>query len=202
MEKQFSDLETTPEKALISSYIIKLLNRNASSKVDRLLKKEYDEVKRTPLILDTILRAQLMAFFSSVGSIELTKDLMRYYREYKLFSALLDAKNVLVICSKEGIDKSNLPFNKSMEKVVVNLIESGKGYMVKSHAKSALASCILTGHLGDDFKNLMTGSLQAQGLNPLIEELLIETSKECQNDLKSRILEGRSTTEEKTEDNV
>lgn len=202
MEKQFSDLETTPEKALISSYIIKLLNRNASSKVDRLLKKEYDEVKRTPLILDTILRAQLMAFFSSVGSIELTKDLMRYYREYKLFSALLDAKNVLVICSKEGIDKSNLPFNKSMEKVVVNLIESGKGYMVKSHAKSALASCILTGHLGDDFKNLMTGSLQAQGLNPLIEELLIETSKECQNDLKSRILEGRSTTEENTEDNV
>jgi len=75
-----SNLETTPEKALISSYIIKLLNRNASAKVDRLLNKDYDEIKRNPLILDTILRAQLMAFFSSVGSIELTKDLMRYYR--------------------------------------------------------------------------------------------------------------------------
>ena len=183
-----SNLETTPEKALISSYIIKLLNRNASSKVDRLLKREYDEVKRNPLILDTILRSQLMAFFSSVGSRELTKDLMRYYREYKLFSALLDAKNVLVICSKEGIEHSSVPFNTSMEQVVVNLINTGKSFIVKSHIKAALASCILTGHLGEDFENLMKGELD---INPEIQDLLVETSRECQQDLKDRIIDSK-----------
>lgn len=186
-----NSLETTPEKALISSYIIKLLNRNASSKVDRLLKKEYDEVKRTPLILDTILRAQLMAFYSDRGSIELTKELMRYYREYKLFSALLDAKNVLVVCSKENIDKRETPFNESMQKIVLNLIDSGKGYIIKTHAKSALASCILTGYLGSNFENLMNNKLSELGLDPALEELLIETSKECQNDLKQRIIESK-----------
>lgn len=209
MERNYSEhipqedsLETTPEKALISSYIIKLLNRNASSKVDRLLKKEYDEVKRTPLILDTILRAQLMAFYSDKGSIELTKELMRYYREYKLFSALLDAKNVLVICSKENINDRQTPFNDSMQKIVMNLIESGKGYIIKTHAKSALASCILTGFLGQDFENLMEGRLQSMGLEPEIEQLLIETSKECQNDLRERILDSKAVTENKTEENV
>lgn len=208
MERNYSHisqedkLETTPEKALISSYIIKLLNRNASSKVDRLLKKEYDEVKRTPLVLDTILRAQLMAFYSDKGAVELTKELMRYYREYKLFSALLDAKNVLVICSKENIDQRDTPFNDSMQKIVLNLMESGKGYIIKSHAKSALASCILTGHLGQDFENLMENRLVSLGLDPSVEELLIETSKECQEDLKDRILESRSTTENRTEENV
>ena len=208
MENQSNGSQSTPEKALIASYIITILNRNASSKVDRLLKKEYDEVKRTPLILDTILRAQLMAFFSSVGSKELTKSLMRYYREYKLFSALLDAKNVLVICAKENIDNANLPFNKPMEKVALNLLESGKGHIIKSHVKAALASCILTGHLGDDFKNLMTKSLVAQGLHPELEALLIETSLECQKDLKNRILDSRpkstkqvNVQSEKIEDN-
>jgi hypothetical protein len=184
-----SNLETTPEKALISSYIIKLLNRNASSKVDRLLKREYDEVKRDPMILDTILRSQLMAFFSSVGSIELTKDLMRYYREYKLFSALLDAKNVLVICSKENIDKMDVPFNPPMEKVVLNLLEKEKGHIVKTHIKSALASCILTGNLGEDFERLMKG--ECEGMSPEIENLLISTSKECQKDIKNRIVESK-----------
>jgi hypothetical protein len=186
-----SNLETTPEKALIASYIIKLLNRNASSKVDRLLKKDYDEIKRDPLILDTILRSQLMAFFSSVGSIALTKELMKYYREYKLFSALLDAKNVLVICSKENINESDLPFNSSMTKVVLNLINSEKSYIVKSHIKAALASCILTGNLGEDFSNLMEGRLKDLGLDEEIEKLLIYTSKECQKEIKDRILESK-----------
>jgi hypothetical protein len=189
MEEQ-SNLETTPEKALISSYIIKLLNRNASSKVDRLLKKDYDEIKRDPLILDTILRSQLMGFFSSVGSIELTKDLMRYYREYKLFSALLDAKNVLVICSKENINNETEPFNPSMTKVVLNLINTEKSYIIKTHIKSALASCILTGHLGSEFEGLMSGELTST-LDPTIESLLIKTAKECQQELKDRILESK-----------
>lgn len=189
MEDKYS-LETTPEKALISSYIIKLLNRNASSKVDRLLKKDYDEIKKDPLILDTILRSQLMGFFSSVGSIELTKDLMRYYREYKLFSALLDAKNVLVICSKENINVETKPFNPSMTKVVLNLINTDKSYIVKTHIKSALASCILTGHLGENFKNLMSGKLKEE-LEPEVHELLVKTAKECQKELKDRILESK-----------
>jgi hypothetical protein len=188
-----SNLETTPEKALIASYIIKSLNRNSSSKVDRLLKQEYDEVKRNPLILDTILRAQLMAFFSSVGGIQLTKDLIRYYREYKLFSALLDAKNVLVICSKENINSSDRPFNPSMEKIVLNLIEKEKGHIVKTHIKSALASCILTGNLGTDFENLMEGKIE--GLPETIESLLITTSKECQKELKDRIVESKPINE-------
>lgn len=191
--EESSNLETTPEKALIASYIIKSLNRNSSSKVDRLLKQEYDEVKRNPLILDTILRAQLMAFFSSVGGIQLTKDLIRYYREYKLFSALLDAKNVLVICSKENINNSDRPFNPSMEKIVLNLIEKEKGHIVKTHIKSALASCILTGNLGVDFENLMEGKIE--GLPETIESLLITTSKECQKELKDRIVESKPINE-------
>lgn len=197
MEKNYKieeDLQTTPEKALISSYIIKLLNRNASSKVDRLLKEEYDSIKRNPLILDTILRSQLMAFFSSVGSIALTKDLMKYYREYQLFSALLDAKNVLVICSKENIDKSDTPFNESMTKVVLNLINGDKGHIVKTHIKSALASCILTGHLGEDFENLMKGKLK-ESLDPEVEKLLVSTCIECQKDLKNRIIESKPVSE-------
>jgi hypothetical protein len=182
-----SNLETTPEKALIASYIIKLLNRNASSKVDRLLKKDYDEVKRNPLILDTILRAQILAFFSKTGSIGITKDLMKYYRDYKLHSALLDAKNMLVICSKQGIDQSDMPFSPSMSTIVLNLIEKEKGFIVKKHVKSALASCILTGNMGENFERLMSGELEEQGLDYDLCEFLKNTCKECKNELKSRI---------------
>lgn len=183
-------LETTPEKALIASYIIKLLNRNASSKVDRLLKDDYEEMKRNPLILDTILRAQLMAFFSKTGSIDLTKQLMKYYREYKLFSALIDAKNLLVICSKEGIDKSSVPFNESMEAVVINLMESEKSFIIRNHIKSALASCILTGNLSEEFDKLMQGEYTGV-MNPEIEELIVNTSNECQKELKDRIEDSK-----------
>jgi hypothetical protein len=183
-------LETTPEKALISSYIIKLLNRNASSKVDRLLKDDYEEIKRNPLILDTILRAQLMAFFSKTGSIELTKQLMRYYREYKLFSALIDAKNILVICSKENIDKSSIPFNPSMGEVVKKLISSDKSHIVRNHIKSALASCILTGNLGEEINSLIRGEYSGE-LDPEVEELLLRTSRECREELKNRIEDSK-----------
>ena len=189
------NLQTTPEKALIASYIIKLLNRNASAKVDRLLKKDYDEVKRNPLILDTILRAQILAFLSSIGSINITKELMKYYRDYKLYSALLDAKNMLVICSKENIDNYTMPFNESMTNVVKNLIEQDKGYIVKKHVKSALASCILTGNLGEDFENLMSGKLVDEGLDYDICEFLKNTLKECQEELKARIIESKPVSE-------
>lgn len=189
------NLETTPEKALIASYIIKLLNRNASAKVDRLLKQDYDEVKRNPLILDTILRAQILAFMSSIGSIDITKELMKYYRDYELYSALLDAKNLLVICSKEKIDNNVMPFNGPMTEVVKNLMVKEKGYIVKKHVKSALASCILTGNLGKDFDNLMEGRLVEAGLDPEISDYLISTCKECQDELKARILDSRPKTE-------
>lgn len=185
-----SNLETTPEKALIVSYIIKLLNRNASAQLDRLLKEDYEQVKRNPLILDAILRGQLMAFFSKTGSEQLLKSLIEYYRDYLMFSALLDAKNILVICEKEKINKSSVPFNESMTNVVLNLISRGKTHILKHHIKSVLASCILTGNLSPDFKKLMKGELD---LDPSIEEVLRSSSEECQKDLKNRILENRET---------
>lgn len=184
---QQDNLETTPEKALIASYVIKLLNRNASAKVDRLLKLDYDEVKRDPMILDTILRSQILSYLSDTGSRGITKELMRYYRKYELHSALLDAKNMLVICAKENIDKSDSPFSDSMANVVVNLIQKGKGYIVKKHIKSALASCILTGDLREDFMDLVTDENHESGIHPEIKEYFIEACKECQSELKSRI---------------
>lgn len=190
MIDQDNKLETTPEKALIASYVIKLLNRNASAKVDRLLKNDYDEVKRDPMIIDTILRSQILAYLSDSGSIEITKELMKYYRRYELHSALLDAKNMLVICSKENIDKSDQPFSPSMTKVVLNLIEKEKGFIVKKHIKSALASCILTGYLREDFMEVVTNPDYESGISPEIKDFFISTSKECQGELKSRIEES------------
>lgn len=192
-------LDKKPEKALIASYVIKLLNRDASAKVDRLLKEDYDEVKRNPLILDTILRAQLLAFFSDTGCGEITKKLMEYYREYELYSALLDAKNMLVICSKENISKSSMPFNESMMKVVKGLIANEKGHIVRKHIKSAIASCVLIGRLGKDFENLMNGNLEIEGLDADISNFLKSTCAECQKELKERIEESKPLEERKDE---
>lgn len=180
-----------PEKALIASYVIKLLNRDASAKVDRLLKSDYEEVRKHPLILDTILRAQLLAFFSSTGCGEITKELMGYYREYELYSALMDAKNLLVICSKEDITNSNTPFTPSMLNVVKTLIAREKGHIVRKHVKSAIASCVLIGRLGEDFENLMKGNLEIEGLDSEISNYLRSTCEECQKELKDRIEESK-----------
>jgi hypothetical protein len=193
------EVNKNPEKALIASYVIKLLNRDASSKVDRLLKSDYEEVKKHPLILDTILRAQLLSFFSDTGCSEITRKLMEYYREYELYSALLDAKNMLVICSKEDITNSSVPFTPKMLNIVKILISKEKGHIVRKHIKSAIAACVLIGRLGDDFKNLMENKLEVEGLDSELTNYLRSTCEECQKELKDRIEESKPLEERKDE---
>lgn len=196
-------LENNPEKALISSYIIKNLNRDSSAKVDRILKESYSDNRRNPLIIDMILRTELMDFFSDTGCGELSIRLMEYYRKYELYSSLMDAKNMLVISSKEELRNSEMPFSSLITKVVKTLLEREKGDIVKKHIKSALASCILVGRLGIDFRNLMDGTLEQKGLDKELSDYLKNICIECQAEIKSRLenskpLEGRNKTEDES----
>lgn len=171
-----------PEKAILSSYIIKYLNRDSSAKVDRLLKGDYSESRNNPLVMDMILRCQLMSFFSEGGVGELSTELIKYYREKELYSILLDAKNMLVISSKENIVNSNIPLDSKMSSISKLLIQRGKEKIIKGHIKSAIASCTLMGKLGSKFENLMKGEYSDE-LIPFI----VSTCKECQSEIKEMI---------------
>jgi hypothetical protein len=187
-------IDNNPEKALIASYIIKLLNRDSGARVDRLLKSNYDEIRRNPLILDTMLRAQLMAYFSETGCMELTRKLVGYYRELELYSALVDAKNLLVICSKENISNSDTLFTPAMANVVGKLIENGKGHIVNSHVKSAIASCVLAGNLGIKFSKFME---EGSNLPQEVNDFIFQACGECQKELKTRFEESKPVEERK-----
>lgn len=172
-----------PEKAILSSYVIKYLNRDSSAKVDRLLKGDYNESKNNPLILDMKLRCQLMAFFSETGCGELSTELIKYYREKELYSSLLDAKNMLVISSKENIVNSEIPLDPKMSAIAKMLIEKEKQKILKGHIKSVIASCTLLGRLGTNFENLMEGKL---GDDPLLK-FIANTCKESKDEIKHMI---------------
>lgn len=176
-----------PEKAILSSYIIKYLNRDSSAKVDRLLKGDYNESRNNPLIIDMILRCQIMAFFSETGVGALSTELLKYYREKELYSILLDAKNMLVISSKENIVNSNIPFDSKISSIAKILLERGKEKILKGHIKSAIASCTLMGSLGMNFENLMNGELIDKGLDDNLIKFIIMTCKECQKEVKNMI---------------
>lgn len=193
-------MKDNSEKSLISSYVIKLLNRDASAKIDRLLKEDYNIVKKNPLILDLILKSQLLSFFSDSGVGGISRDLMIYYRDLELYSALLDVKNMLVISSKENITNRNTPFDERMTRIVKMLIEKGKEDIVKKHIKSTLASCILMGRLGEDFDNLMNDTIGTEELDEDISFFLKNTCAECQEELKLR-LENSKTLKDRKEKN-
>lgn len=176
-----------PEKAILSSYVIKYLNRDSSAKVDRLLKGDYTESRNNPLIMDMTLRCQLMSFFSETGVGDLSTELIKYYRSKELYSALLDAKNMLVISSKENIVNSNMPFDPKISSVAKILLERGKEKILKGHIKSTIASCTLMGKLGSNFENLMSGELNDKGLCNDLIEFIIMTCKECQVEIKTMI---------------
>lgn len=176
-----------PEKAILSSYIIKYLNRDSSAKVDRLLKGDYSESKNSPLIMDMKLRCQLMAFFSETGCGEISTELLKYYREKELYSSLLDAKNMLVISSKENIVNSDVPLDQRLSAIARMLIEKGQQKILKGHIKSVLASCTLMGRLGENFEKLMSGELMGKGLGDSLIEFLATTCKESKGEIKHMI---------------
>lgn len=188
MEQEYNFETAAPNEALIVSYIIKLMNRSSVAQVDRLLKSNYDEIKRNPLILDTILRAQLLSFFAESGALDASRQLIRYYRQHDMFSSLLDVKNLLVISSKEGIDKSDNPLNPSMVMVIRKFIELGKIHILVSHVKSIVASCLLIGDLGTNLDRLLTGDLVDFPND--VEDIIRTACNECTAEIESRIQEN------------
>lgn len=194
-------MDNSPEKALLSSYVIKYLNRDSSAKVDRLLKGDYADSARNPLIVDMMLRCQLLAFFSETGAGEITKELIKYYREKQLYSSLLDAKNMLVISSKEDIVNIGSPLSLKLSKIASILIERGKENILKGHIKSVIASCVLMGRLGKNFENLMTGNIDNSTLDENLSGFIVSTCKECQAEIKKRLEESLPSEERIIENN-
>lgn len=175
----------TPNTAHLASYIITLSNRNSAAKLDRLLKVGIDKAGRNnPLVMDCIVRSELLNFFSKNNIADTAKKLISYYREYDMFSALLDIKNMLVISRKFEIKKTEAIFDEVTMKIVLGLINSGKSHIIESYIKSSIAMCIL-----------------ANTLDPNIKELFTEENPDLYSDIPKELLEliklsGRKTYDE------
>lgn len=178
-----------PERAILVSYIIKNMNRDACAKVDRLLKGDYKETRVNPLMTDIILRCQFMSFFSDTGVGDLTRDLVKYYREKEMYSTLLDAKNMLVVSSKENIVNASELLDPKFLLISKSLIEKGRDKIIKGHIKSSVASCILMGKLGEKFSELMSGNVGRDSSDTEFIEFVKETCKECKDEI-DELIEG------------
>ena len=178
--------EKNPERAILSSTIIGYISRDVSVKLDRLLKSNYEENKRNPLILDAKFRIMCLSYFSDNGA-NILPELIKYFSEKELYSAHLEIKNLLVVASKEGIVQEESPFGNKELVIAKGLVNNGKAEIISRHVKFAVSCCILLGRLGENFEKFMNGENMIFKHAPEVAEVAKEACLNLQKEIKQKI---------------
>lgn len=142
----------TVEKSIISSLMVARVNRGVVALADRAFKEGYDKVKRTPHMLDTVIKAKLTAMFSEVGGKETCRKLVRFFKENESHTLSIDFKNQLIVMSKEGFDKLDLGYldNENFMAILTKLKGFKDGQILMSHTINAYLGNYVAGTLSDE----------------------------------------------------
>jgi hypothetical protein len=178
--------EMNSEQAIISSLILTQVDRKKSMMVDRMLKEDFDEIRKTPPIIDAALTAKFISFLSDLGAKDCITLSMKHFREHELNSGVLEAKNLLVLSSKLGIDKQEELIYEGDLPLVTMMIEKGLEKVLRKKLKIAILFCLLTNSLKENFITLMSESTEFMGVPQEVIELCRLAGSDCILDIEEK----------------
>lgn len=169
----------SPEQALISATLLSKLNRGLVMLVDRAFKEGYDSVRKTPHMLDTLMRAYFTSYFAENGGARALRELVQFYKANDMGSLAVDAKNQLIIVSKENLANVDNLIEGELGPLIEKLMQVKNGEVVRNHAINGYLANYMIGNVKPEIES---GWLLRGDDTPLEEDL-----KKCILDKKGYI---------------